>query len=491
MKIDARRVLTTYPQCAPGLRIDPGSAFIAEKFLADEVLAEVFMSTIAATLDSLSGVSLQERPNAFEALLTSPSNYPRPTHHQRPHHKMLRNEDAMRSIMLSTGIECSYPTIQHGQHRVDELETTDHYRRWREDLNLTRDLGIRYLRYGIPYHRVNTHIGHYDWSFTDEVLCEMQRLGIEPLIDLCHFGMPDWLGNSFQNPEFPYAFADYARAFAERYPWIKFYTPVNEIFVCAKFSALFGWWNEQEQSDRAFITAIRHMTKGSLLAQEHILRVQPGAIFIQSESTEFTHSLGKNVHERAEWENQMRFLGLDLLYAHQVRGDVYGWLAENGMPADEYKWFMNQYHYRCVLGTDYYITNERMIDDEGSLIHVGEIFGWYLITMDYYNRYKKPLMHTETNLRQEDNAVAWLWKQWQNVLRMRSDGIPVLGFTWYSLTDQVDWDTALREANHHVNPLGLYDLDRNIRPVGEAYGKLIRDFNWLPIVHNADFMEIS
>jgi beta-glucosidase len=62
------------------------------------------------------------------------------------------------------------------------------------------------------------------------------------------------------------------------------------------------------------------------------------------------------------------------------------------------------------------------------------------------------------------------------VLRVRNNGIPILGFTWYSLTDQVDWDVALRENNGRVNPLGLYDLDRNIRPVGQAYKQLIADW---------------
>jgi beta-glucosidase len=59
-------------------------------------------------------------------------------------------------------------------------------------------------------------------------------------------------------------------------------------------------------------------------------------------------------------------------------------------------------------------------------------------------------------------------------MRVRSSGVPIVGFTWYSLTDQIDWDTALREQNGHVNPLGLYDLDRNIRPVGRAYKQLIQ-----------------
>jgi hypothetical protein len=85
-------------------------------------------------------------------------------------------------------------------------------------------------------------------------------------------------------------------------------------------------------------------------------------------------------------------------------------------------------------------------------------------------------MHTETNLAQGangDEAVTWLRKEWANVLRVRNSGVPIVGFTWYSLTDQVDWDTALREDNGRANALGLYDLDRNIRPVGQAYRQMI------------------
>ncbi len=55
--------------------------------------------------------------------------------------------------------------------------------------------------------------------------------------------------------------------------------------------------------------------------------------------------------------------------------------------------------------------------------------------------------------------------------------MPIIGFTWYSLQDQVDWDTGLRENNGRVNPLGLCDLDRKIRPVGYAYKKLIEKWS--------------
>jgi beta-glucosidase/6-phospho-beta-glucosidase/beta-galactosidase len=95
-----------------------------------------------------------------------------------------------------------------------------------------------------------------------------------------------------------------------------------------------------------------------------------------------------------------------------------------------------------------------------------------VITHQYFERYHLPVMHTETNI-QEPDAVQWLKKEWANVHRLRQDGVPIIGFTWYSLIDQVDWDTGLRENNGRVNPLGLADLDRNLRPVGEAYRNLV------------------
>ena len=51
--------------------------------------------------------------------------------------------------------------------------------------------------------------------------------------------------------------------------------------------------------------------------------------------------------------------------------------------------------------------------------------------------------------------------------------MPLIGFTWYSLTDQVDWATALREAYGNVDPSGLFDLNRDPRAVGLSYKHLI------------------
>jgi beta-glucosidase/6-phospho-beta-glucosidase/beta-galactosidase len=380
--------------------------------------------------------------------------------------------------MFATGIENSYPTIAGADGRrvrVDEMERTGHYARWREDFGLVRDLGLEYLRYGPPYYRVHAAAGRYDWSLVDEPMAELRRLGITPIADLCHFGVPDWVGG-FQNPDWPPLFAEYAGAFAARFPWVRFYTPVNEIFVAASFSGLLGWWNERLTTDRGFVTALKHLARATLLAEEAILRVQPEALFVQSESTEYFHAEQPQAQDRAACHNQRRFLSLDLCYGYDVRAQMYEYLLDNGMERAEYRWFMDRGRIdkeHCIMGNDYYVTNEHLVPAGGAFRPAGDVFGYYVITKQYFDRYHLPVMHTETNLADAERAPEWLWRQWANMVRLRDDGVPIIGFTWYSLTDQVDWDTALREENGTVNPLGLYDLDRRLRPVGAAYRKLV------------------
>src|SRR4051812_1762844 len=380
-------------------------------------------------------------------------------------------------FMFATGIENSYPTIQHGSVRIDELETGGHYKHWETDFALLQDLDIRYLRYGPPIHRTWLAHGRYDWDFADQTFGRLKSLDITPLVDLCHFGVPDWIGN-FQNPDFPTLFAEYASAFAQRFPWVQLYTPVNEMFICATFSAAYGWWNEQLANDTAFVTALKHIVKANVLAMAAILEIRPDAIFIQSESSEYFHADEPDAIGGAETLNSRRFLSLDLNYGRRVDSDMYQFLLDNGMTRDEYQFFLTRHlRQHCIMGNDYYVTNEHRVAPDGRTWAAGEIFGYAEITRQYYDRYRLPVMHTETNLAQGangDEAATWLRKEWANVLRVRNSGVPIVGFTWYSLTDQVDWDTALREENGRVNALGLYDLDRNIRPVGEAYQLLIQ-----------------
>ena len=251
--------------------------------------------------------------------------------------------------------------------------------------------------------------------------------------------------------------------------------------MCAQFSARYGWWNEQMTSDRSFVTALKHLVRANVLAMHAILKVRVDALFVQSESSEYFHAVNPAAIGPAEVMNQQRFLSLDLNYGHRVDSGMFEFLMENGMTREEYTFFLqNHLRHHCVMGTDYYTTNEHRVMPDGGTGPSGEIFGYSEITREYHSRYRMPVMHTETNITDDAAgrvAVDWLHKQWANVLLVRNNGIPVLGFTWYSITDQVDWDSALRNPVGHVNAVGLFDLDRNIRPVGRAYKQLIQDWS--------------
>jgi beta-glucosidase/6-phospho-beta-glucosidase/beta-galactosidase len=390
-------------------------------------------------------------------------------------------------FMFATGMENSYPTIplpDGSTKRVDEMEKSGHYEHWKQDIGLVKELELEFFRYGPPYYKTHLGPGSYDWDFTDETFSYLRELHITPIVDLLHFGLPDWLGN-FQNRDFPAHFAEYATAFAKRFPDLQLYTTINEIFITAMFSAQYGWWNECLQSDRTFVTALNNLCKANVMAMHAILKVQPEATFIQSESSEYFHAMDPEAVPLARFLNQKRFLSLDLTYGYPLNVAMYKYLLDNGMTAQEYNWFTeNQVKAKCIMGNDYYVTNEHLVFPNGMTQAAGEIFGYYVITSQYFRRYTLPIMHTETNIKMPASRE-WLLKQWANVHRLKRDGIPVMGFTWYSLLHQVDWDSALRNDAGVINELGLYDLDRNIMPVGTAYKKLISD--WKDILNEESF----
>lgn len=167
--------------------------------------------------------------------------------------------------------------------------------------------------------------------------------------------------------------------------------------------------------------------------------LRPDAIFIQSESSEYFHADSAEAIGPAEVMNARRFLSLDLNYGRRVDSEMHNYLLANGITPEEYAFFLrNSPRHHCIMGNDHYVTNEHRVAADGRTWAAGDVFGYDEITRQYHDRYRLPVMHTETNLSQGpngDEAVQWLWKQWANVLRVRNSGVPTVGFTWYSLTD--------------------------------------------------------
>ncbi|HYW30237.1 MAG TPA: family 1 glycosylhydrolase [Gemmatimonas sp.] len=393
-------------------------------------------------------------------------------------------------MLFATGIENSYPRIAGGT-RVDQMDTSGHSTRWREDFALARGIGVNALRYGPAWYRTNPAPGRYDWSSADEQMCWLRDSGMTVIADLCHFGTPDWIGG-FQDPSLPAHFADYASAFARRYPWVRHFTPINEMFVAANFSAMLGWWNECASDHVSFARALRHLSLAHEMAIDRIIAERPDAIIVQVESVEGFQpaDLSAGAIAHARFWNDARFAALDLTLGRVPAASVRELLADAGMTTADYAYLRTaRARGRRWLGVDYYVTSEHMVGADGNKVAAKRRLGLASLATTYHARYGLPLFITETS-RVASHALAWLDEQWAETARLAASGVRVHGFTWFPLVDTTDWGHALRVVRGDVDPIGLYRLDRSPHPVAGAYAALIaqvsdRRFGTSPLAAHA------
>ena len=397
-----------------------------------------------------------------------------------------------RGFVVGSGIECSAPTIAGG-HRQDELRKTGHWTRVEEDLALVASFGIRYLRYGVPFHVVDADPGNYDWAWTDWALATLRDAGLEPIADLLHFGVPDDI-RGIGDPQLPARYLAYATAFAERYPWVRYYTPVNEPQVTATLSANHGWWNERATDGRSWIRAIDNVATCAASAMRAIRERRADAVFVQSDACESFLPANAAAIDAANFLFERHFVGWDLAYGRRPIEPVVEWLTSNGMSPERLDWFeAHGSSSGCVVGHDYYPGNEWIVTADRRQKKAPQRRGYAAVAREHWAHHQLPFMLAETNW-EGAQAPAWLAQTWNDALQLRLEGLPIRGYIWYGFVDHVDWDTALREPNNRPNPCGLVSLDRRPHPVGEQYRALATaalsgEFRPLPVAPESDLYQ--
>lgn len=378
-----------------------------------------------------------------------------------------------------TGIENSDPFVD-GVRRNQLREAHDFYRNWEERLERIRSLGITWLRFGEGYSSVHLGPGCFNFDLTDKVLGKCNDLGITVIADLLHFGLPEWIHAEnpdqpfFQNPRFPEVFAEYVRAFVRRYPFIRYYTPVNEPSVAAALSAYSGLWNEQLSShggdDRYYVRAIANIARATILARDVINHERggqmPAPVFVLNESIEkFVAVDGSERGREAEHLNLGHLASLDLIFGRHCQ-ESRNYLLGQGLSESEYEWFMEHgTKERFILGIDYYLwcvkkVYRDRISPDLPLIpkqFVDVEYELYEMAAHRCERYGYiPILHTEFNAWSE-NAVTMCHQTYDALTRLRRDGYPVLGMSWYGDELQIGWHWILSGPDaYEETPVGLF-----------------------------------
>jgi beta-glucosidase/6-phospho-beta-glucosidase/beta-galactosidase len=394
-----------------------------------------------------------------------------------------RKSSVNQSFRWAVGIEGS--CIPHLQ--IDQYRWTQHERYWRDDFKrVAKELGCPWLRYTLPWHRMEKRPGVFDWRWADQRVEFAQKLGLNLIVDLIHFGTPAWLPQSFGDADFVHVFERFSGEFGRHFSGRIFSVcPINEPLITSLFCGDIGLWPPHGKGHMSYMTVLARVSMALSRGMRALRATMSGVEILSCDALEVA-KLNENIDERTNpylrealrvdvvRRMARRHIVLDLLTgrvnaAHQL----YPWMKENGFPLTDLNWFQRNPVEPDILGLDYYPHTEvelfttpeghtrQRVPEQLTGIHAG--------ARDYWERYRIPIMITETSFNGTDKERReWLEFTVSSVRRLREEGIPLIGYTWWPVVDHLDWDGALLHQVGHIHPVGIYRLER------QANGKLLR-----------------
>jgi dTDP-4-dehydrorhamnose reductase len=391
-----------------------------------------------------------------------------------------RNRD---EIELWGGVECTLNRV--GDRFIDQLALTGHDVRL-ADLDTIAAAGLRTLRYPVLWESVAPRgLEHPDWRFADERLDKLRELAIEPIVGLLHHGS----GPAYTHlgaPDFALLLAQFAKMVAERYPWVRMFTPVNEPLTTARFCGLYGHWYPHERDDRRFLRMLLNQVRGISASMRAIREVIPGALLIQTEDGGRTYSEPR-LEYQAAWENDRRWLSYDLLFGRVVPGHpLWPYLLDAGADPNELEAIAADACPPDVVGLNYYVTSDRFLDGNVKLYPEGchggnrheryadveaarvgdcEIYGHEALLEEAWSRYRTAVALTEVHIGStREEQLRWLNEAWEGARRARARGADVRAVTVWSLCGSTDWDSLVTRPAGHYESGALDARGPRVRP---------------------------
>ncbi len=395
-------------------------------------------------------------------------------------------------VELWGGVECTVNRV--GDEYFDQLERSGHVAR-ASDLDLFAGLGVRAMRYPVLWERTAPDgLERIDWTWADERLARLRALGVRPIVGLVHHGSGP-RETSLVDPSFADKLVAYARAVAERYPWVEDYTPVNEPLTTARFSGLYGHWYPHGRNAMTFARALLTQCRAIVLVMRAIRQINPSARLIQTEDLGKTFST-RTLHYQAEFENERRWLSYDLLSGRITREHtMWNYLRSVSVSEVELDWFIENNCPPDIIGINYYLTSERFLDERveryPACTHGGNgqhtyadveavrvcaegLAGHRTLLKETWERYGLPIAVTEVHLGcTREEQLRWFKQTWETCHDLAEEGVGVHAVTAWSLLGAFDWNKLVTCSNNVYEP-GVFDArSPHRRPT--ALASMLRD----------------
>ena len=417
----------------------------------------------------------------------------------------MKKENLKSKIEIWGGIECSFNRVN--DRYMDQLNLSGHYKRGFSDIKLFADLRIKALRYPVLWEKnqpeKDTKI---DWTFTEARLSELKKSGIKPIAGLVHHGSGPAYADFFDG-SFATGLGEYAKEVASNFPWIEYYTPVNEPLTTARFCGLYGHWYPHKKNTSDFLKILIAECKGTVLAMQAIRKINSYAKLVQTEDVGKTQSTYK-LRYQADFENKRRWLSFDLLCGNVNENHrFWNYSIAEGIKKEDLLFFIENPCPPDILGLNHYVTSERWIDERlekypvhsvgGNLtdtyadveaVRVGKNEGPEVVFREAWERFKMPIAITEIHLHcTREEQLRWFYQVWSAVNNLKNEGADIRAVTAWALLGSFDWCSLLTKTEGRYEP-GLFDV-RSTKPRPTALTKLVKSLATTgdyehPVIHN-------
>jgi beta-glucosidase/6-phospho-beta-glucosidase/beta-galactosidase len=324
---------------------------------------------------------------------------------------------------FQAGFECSSHRRRDGV-RLDLIRATSHDRHVESDYRQCAELGLMTLRDGLRWHLIERAPGVYDWSSWLPALEAAEKIGLQIIWDLFHYGSPDHVHQAAD--DFPQRFTDFAMAALELQQSVSgrppIVVPLNEInfLAWAVNDGYFppigpdepGWF--KRQLVRAGITASRAIKRSwpesRIVWAEPLIHVAP-------------HDRSRATIRDAQQNLQGMYEAYDMLMG----------LAEPELGGDP--------SLVDVVGLNFYPHNQWYF--KGPTIPMGhhEYRPLSDMLVEMAERYARPVFLSETGA-EGSGRPAWLHYVCDEVRDARRRGADVQGICIYPVTAYPGWDNS-------------------------------------------------
>ncbi|WP_067651686.1 family 1 glycosylhydrolase [Nocardia harenae] len=328
-------------------------------------------------------------------------------------------------------------------------DSIDFHGRFREDIALAANLGVRVYRIGVEWARVQPQPGVWDEAglrFYDEVVAAIRAAGMRPMITLDHWVYPGWQADrgGWADPEMVPNWLANARIVVDRYAaadplWVTFNEPAVYLLREVQYGTL-----------AATDVPLMHekIAQAHLAIYDHIHRVQPGAMVTSNVPYIPAADAAINGGLLAKMAPALDYIGIDYYYGLSPAAlrTPYDFekLWQNPLEPEGIYYALRHYA-RQFPGKPLYIVENGLPTDNGTP------------RADGYTR--------ADNLR---DTVYWLQ-------RAVADGMNLIGYNYWTLTDNYEWGSyAPRFGLYTVDVLTDPTLTRRPTDAVPAYTELIR-----------------